>query len=113
MPLAAFLRTSPNANRQKARLNELNAELQAQSRELARSNADLEQFAFAASHDLQEPLRMVISHSQLMSKRYKGKLDADADEFINYAVNGAMRMQAMIGIAHLFAFGDGRVRPLD
>ena len=91
--IAARQRAEEDLIKQRDRLEEM---VQERTRELVQSNRDLEQFAGVASHDLQEPLRNVQGFLQLLERRYKGKLDANADDFIRFAVEGATRMSNLI-----------------
>jgi signal transduction histidine kinase len=79
-----------------ASLQAAHAELDARTKDLERSNTELEQFAYVASHDLQEPLRKVASFCQLLQRRYSGQIDERADQYIEFAVDGAKRMQELI-----------------
>src|SRR5664279_3066097 len=117
--LKAVMSINTDISAQKAAEKELRgraAELDQLNRDLKRSNDDLEQFAYAASHDLAEPLRAIYGPVSLIARRYQGQLDEDADRFIGFAVDGCERMQALIN--DLLAFSrvgrvDGRTDVLD
>ncbi len=95
--LLSYLHARDAATAELQRMNaELESRIEERTRDLTRANEELQQFAYVASHDLQEPLRTIISFTQLLESKYKGQLDEDADEFIGYIVSSARRMTDLI-----------------
>jgi len=109
--IAPVLNASIEQQNAEQKLKGSNESLKIAMEELKRSNKELEQFAYVASHDLQEPLRMVASFTQLLQKRYQDKLDDDANDFINYAVDGATRMHSLISDLLIFSRVGSRGKP--
>ena len=109
---AELARTNQELAMEIAERKRAQSELAIRAQDLASSNAELEQFAYVASHDLQEPLRMVTSFTQLMVNRYRGNLDADADQFIEYIADGAKRMSRLINDLLEYSRVGTRGRPL-
>ncbi len=108
----AVLNILEDLDEERLKLDTANRELRLKSEELARSNAELEQFAYVASHDLQEPLRMVSSYTQLLEQRYRDVLDDKAKRYIYYAVDGASRMQRLIVDLLSYSRVGSRAQPL-
>jgi light-regulated signal transduction histidine kinase (bacteriophytochrome) len=108
----AVLNILEDLDAEKSKVEAINRELRQKTEELARSNAELEQFAYVASHDLQEPLRMVSSYAQLLEQRYNDLLDDRAKKYIFYAVDGAARMQRLITDLLSYSRVESRAQPL-
>ncbi len=104
-------RLKENREGLESRIRSRTVELEMVNKNLKRSNEELQQFAYVASHDLQEPLRMIASYMELISRRYEGRLDKDADEFIGFAVSGANRLQGMINDLLAFSRVETKGKP--